>query len=214
MELSVHQLNQIVNGQLKEATSLPSIKKVVTDSRQLIGADQTIFFALVGPHFDGHQFIASCYEQGVRCFVVQKQPEVTTFPEASFIVVDHTLRALQQLAAWRRQQFLGTVVGITGSNGKTIVKEWLWQLLFPKNNLLRSPGSYNSQVGVPLSVLQLEPGYELAIFEAGISRKGEMEKLQAIIQPTIGIFTNIGSAHDEGFSDRIEKVREKIRLFR
>lgn len=214
MELSVHQLNQIVNGQLKEATSLPSIKKVVTDSRQLIGADQTIFFALVGPHFDGHQFIASCYEQGVRCFVVQTQPEVTTFPEASFIVVDHTLHALQQLAAWRRQQFLGTVVGITGSNGKTIVKEWLWQLLFPKNNLLRSPGSYNSQVGVPLSVLQLEPGYELAIFEAGISRKGEMEKLEAIIQPTIGIFTNIGSAHDEGFSDRIEKVREKIRLFR
>ena len=134
-------------------------------------------------------------------------------PEANIILVKDSLVALQQLAAWHRKQFSLPVIGITGSNGKTIVKEWLNQLLEDEYHIVRSPKSYNSQTGVPLSVWQLQPVHGLAIFEAGISRRGEMSRLEPMIRPTIGIFTNIGEAHSEGFDSRAEKAAEKLRLF-
>ncbi len=135
------------------------------------------------------------------------------FPEAIFLEVTHVLIALQKLAAYHRTQFNIPVIGITGSNGKTIVKEWLYQLLHTEEQIVRSPRSYNSQIGVPLSVWQLNHTHTLGIFEAGISQKGEMEALQKIIQPTIGIWTNIGAAHAEGFLNDAEKAAEKAKLF-
>jgi Alr-MurF fusion protein len=135
------------------------------------------------------------------------------FTDANILLVEDTLAALQQLAASHRRQFAIPVIGITGSNGKTIVKEWLNQLLEDEYHIVRSPKSYNSQTGVPLSVWQLQTGHELAIFEAGISRREEMRKLETIIRPTIGIFTNIGEAHSEGFKSRGEKAAEKLGLF-
>ncbi len=173
--------------------------------------DSTLFFALKGPGRDGQLFIDDLYKRGVRNFVVHSA--VAGFPGANIILVDDTLAALQQLAAYHRRQFVIPVIGITGSNGKTIVKEWLNQLLEDKFRIARSPRSYNSQTGVPLSVWQLGPEHELAIFEAGISRPGEMAKLKTIIQPTIGVFTNIGEAHSEGFDSRMSKAAEKLGLF-
>src|SRR5665213_741083 len=136
------------------------------------------------------------------------------FPEANFLVVQDSLVALHQLAAHHRQQFSYPVIAITGSNGKTIVKEWLWQLLRDDFNIVRSPKSYNSQVGVPLSVWQMNRDHQLAIFEAGISRMGEMIKLKSILKPNIAILTNIGSAHDENFSGREQKTNEKLLLLK
>jgi alanine racemase len=187
------------------------IEHLLVDSRRLIFPGTTLFFALKGPSRDGQLFIDDLYKRGVRNFVVHSA--VATFPGANIILVNDTLAALQQLAAYHRRQFAIPVIGITGSNGKTIVKEWLNQLLEDKFHIARSPRSYNSQTGVPLSVWQLGPEHELAIFEAGISRPGEMAKLETIIQPTIGVFTNIGEAHSEGFDNRMSKAAEKLRLF-
>ena len=153
------------------------------------------------------------YNDGVRAFVVSRQPDTEAFPGACFVVVDDTLMALQQLAAWHRQQYHIPVIGITGSNGKTIVKEWLAQLLGPDYNTVRSPKSYNSQVGVPLSVWQMNGAHQLGIFEAGISKPNEMGALQKIIRPTIGVFTNIGQAHGENFINFTQKAGEKLNLF-
>ena len=139
--------------------------------------------------------------------------ETSLYPEANFLLVNDTLDALQQLAAYHRQQFNIPVIGITGSNGKTIVKEWLYQLLHEDYNIVRSPKSYNSQIGVPLSVWQMNEQHTLAIFEAGISQQGEMEKLEKIIRPTIGVLTNIGEAHSEGFIDDDQKFKGKTELF-
>lgn len=172
-----------------------------------------MFFALSGPQRDGHQYISELYGKGLRYFVVSKEVELDQFPEAVFLQVPDTLQALQLLCAWHRKQFQLPVIGITGSNGKTIVKEWLNQLLEPDHSIIRSPKSYNSQIGVPLSVWPLQPHHTLGIFEAGISQSGEMERLQKIIQPTIGVFTNIGSAHGEGFLNIRQKINEKLRLF-
>src|SRR5262249_3719133 len=150
------------------------------------------FFAIKGPRRDGHGFIEPLYAKGVRYFVVSEPVNTATIPEAGIIQVKNVLQALQMLAAHHRKQFSIPVIGITGSNGKTIVKEWLNQLLEDQYTIIRSPRSYNSQIGVPLSVWPMNETHDLAIFEAGISQSGEMEKLQKIIQPTIGIFTNIG----------------------
>lgn len=171
-----------------------------------------MFFALVSRRRNGHHFIGEAYRQGVRCFVISENAG-TDHPGACFIAVNNTLAALQQMAAWHRSHFTIPVVGITGSNGKTIVKEWLNQLLQDKNKVVRSPKSFNSQIGVPLSVWQINPSHSVGIFEAGISKPGEMEALQKIIQPTIGILTNIGAAHAEGFSSRRQKLEEKLLLF-
>lgn len=190
-----------------------SIEQLLIDSRKLIFPQTSLFFALPGFRRDGHSFIEVLYEKGVRNFIVCNPISAEQFPGSNIIHVPDTLQALQVLTAWHRKQFSMPVIGITGSNGKTIVKEWLNQLLEEKYSIIRSPKSYNSQIGVPLSVWPMADTHEVAIFEAGISQSGEMDRLQKIIQPTIGIFTNIGEAHSEGFLNVRQKVNEKLRLF-
>ena len=186
---------------------------LLIDSRNLTQSSHTIFFAISTKFNNGHRYIDELYHKGVTKFVVEPDFNTQLYPDASFIVVENTLVALQKLSRYHRQLFSIPVVGITGSNGKTIVKEWLLQLLAQDFNICASPKSYNSQIGVPLSVWQLNKEHELAIFEAGISQKGEMETLSSIIQANIGILTHLGPAHDEGFDDFSQKINEKTSLF-
>jgi Alr-MurF fusion protein len=188
---------------------------LVIDSRQVQMPTRSVFFAFRGKHYDGHGFVAGLYAQGVRHFVVDQSAALPeqAMPGALVLEAESVVAALQELVAYHRQQFSLPVVGITGSNAKTIVKEWLGRLLAPGQQVIKSPKSYNSQVGVPLSVWPLGPAHTVGVFEAGVSRLGEMAKLAAIIRPTIGIFTNIGTAHDEGFASRHEKIQEKLHLF-
>jgi Alr-MurF fusion protein len=200
------------------------VNELLIDSRRLSHPEKTLFVALVTSRNDGHHYIQELYEKGVRNFLVSKPPSPPPTPPpieggeggvlGNFIVVSDTLIALQAFAAYHRSQFNIPVVGITGSNGKTIVKEWLYQLMNADKQIVRSPKSYNSQIGVPLSVLETSHDHNLAIFEAGISEPGEMEHLEPIIRPTIGIFTNIGHAHDENFLSSRQKTTEKLELFR
>lgn len=190
------------------------IRQLLIDSRKLSHAESSLFFAIKGDRHDGHKFIPELYDKGVRTFVVNELPKNTEkLQEACFLLTADTLHALQHLSAHHRKQFSIPVIGITGSNGKTIVKEWLYQLLREDRNIVRSPKSFNSQVGVPLSVWQMSEENELAVFEAGISFPDEMDHLEKIISPTLGIFTNIGQAHDENFLDARQKIREKLKLF-
>lgn len=210
-EIAIH-----ANGTLFPGREEPlSIREILIDSRRLVHPASTLFVAIVSGRNDGHRYIHELYERGVRSFLVSVLPDRpgTFLPLASFIRVTDTLEALQKLGAAHRSRFSIPVVGITGSNGKTIVKEWLFQLMNRDRKIVRSPKSYNSQIGVPLSVWKMEPGDDLALFEAGISMPGEMEKLEPVIRPTLGVFTNIGHAHDEGFKDPGQKVEEKLRLF-
>jgi alanine racemase len=188
------------------------IDAISIDSRSLQNGENTMFFAISGPNNDGHTYINELIDKGVRHFVVTYIPETVT-GKANFLVVENTLDALQKFAAYYRSLFDFPIIGITGSNGKTIIKEWLNFLLSPDYNIIRSPKSYNSQVGVPLSILGIKEKHNLGIFEAGISTMHEMEKLEKIIRPTIGILSNIGSAHDEGFSSVADKIKEKLKLF-
>lgn len=188
-----------------------SIQNVSIDSRSLQHNQNTLFFCIIGPNHNGHSFITELIEKGVNNFVVSENVE--RIEGVNFLKVKDTLVALQQFAAFYRKKFSFPIIGITGSNGKTIVKEWLNFLLSPDFNIIRSPKSYNSQVGVPLSVLGINNQHNLGIFEAGISTVNEMQKLEAIIHPTIGILTNIGSAHDEGFENLGQKIKEKLKLF-
>ncbi len=189
------------------------ITDLSTDSRRLFMAEQTVFFALDSIQSDAHQFIEDAYQKGVRSFVVARHIEVSGLPGSSIILVEDPLIALQKLARYHRHQFSIPIIGITGSNGKTIVKEWLYQLLNEDYNIIRSPKSYNSQIGVPLSVWQINSQHTLGIFEAGISQPGEMELLKYIVSPNIGVLTNIGEAHDSGFTSHQEKLFEKLKLF-
>lgn len=214
MNYSIQHIAVVAGAKLLQLHSNDHIEHLLLDSRRLIFPSTSLFFALKGPRRDGVVFIDDLYQKGVRNFVISTAIDVTRYPEANFILVDDTVNALQQLAALHRQSIDIPVIGITGSNGKTIVKEWLNQLLQDRYKIVRSPKSYNSQIGVPLSIWQMNSRHELAIFEAGISRPGEMQKLQAIIQPTIGIFTNIGEAHGEGFQDHRHKALEKAMLFK
>lgn len=222
MVYNLSQITSILGAQLRgnrlaTANTQPQVSILLTDSRSLTFADQTLFFALKTGKGDGHRYIPQLYNQGVRAFVISESNENyrNTCPEAWFLVVSNTLQALQRLAAWHRRQFTQIpVVGITGSNGKTIVKEWIYQLLSPIKHVVRSPRSFNSQIGVPLSVWQIDAEHQLAVFEAGISQPGEMERLEPIIQPTIGILTNIGTAHAAGFDSMQHKLVEKLQLFR
>ncbi|MFN3967591.1 bifunctional UDP-N-acetylmuramoyl-tripeptide:D-alanyl-D-alanine ligase/alanine racemase [Flavobacterium sp.] len=188
------------------------IDAISIDSRSLQNGENTLFFAISGPNNDGHSYIEELIEKGVKHFVVTHIPENVS-GKANFLVVENTLEALQKFASYYRSLFDFPIIGITGSNGKTIIKEWLNFLLSPDYNIIRSPKSYNSQVGVPLSILGINEKHNLGIFEAGISTTNEMEKLQKIIRPTIGILSNIGSAHDEGFPSVAEKIKEKLKLF-
>ncbi|GGZ20977.1 bifunctional UDP-N-acetylmuramoyl-tripeptide:D-alanyl-D-alanine ligase/alanine racemase [Echinicola pacifica] len=191
------------------------VSYISTDTRKIIYGPETLFVALSGFKVDGHAYLMQAYEQELRVFVVETLPEhLDRYPEATFLRVSSSVLALQQLAKYQREQFEKPVIAITGSNGKTIVKEWLGQLLSSKYQVAKSPKSYNSQTGVPLSVFGIEPSHQLAILEAGISRPHEMELLEDIIQPDLGIFTTIGTAHAEGFADETEKLLEKIKLFK
>jgi alanine racemase len=189
------------------------ITDLLLDSRRATFTESSLFFALKGARRDGHAFIDEAYRKGIRNFVVSDNVNAEELAGANIILVKDTLDALQSLAGHHRMQFHIPVIGITGSNGKTIVKEWLNELLADKYTIVRSPKSYNSQIGVPLSVWHLNEQATLAIFEAGISQSGEMDKLQKIIQPDIGVFTNIGDAHSSGFLNIKQKLREKLRLF-
>lgn len=189
------------------------VDHVSIDSRSLQNGSQTLFFALSGANNDAHLYISELIEKGVQNFVVQYIPD-NCKGKANFLVVEDTLKALQVFAAYYRNLFDFPVIGLTGSNGKTIVKEWLNFLLSPDFNIIRSPKSYNSQVGVPLSVIAINEKHNLGIFEAGISTVNEMANLEKIIKPNIGVLTNIGSAHDEGFQNLEQKINEKLRLFK
>ena len=190
------------------------VEHLLLDSRRIAFPATSLFFAIRGERRDGHRFIREAYQKGVRGFVISEQLDEAAYPGASFLRVNDTLAALQQLAAAHRSRFHIPVIGITGSNGKTIVKEWLFQLLHPDYQVVRSPRSYNSQVGVPLSVWQMGPRHTLGLFEAGISKPGEMQRLLPVIRPDIVVLTNIGEAHSEGFAGREQKATEKLWLAR
>ena len=213
MEYKTKNIAAIIDGKILQLHRESIIEHLLIDSRKVYSSPTSLFFALKGSRRDGHQFIPELYKRGVQNFVISEVLHVDDYPEANFILVADALEALQRLAGFHRKQFNIPVIGVTGSNGKTIVKEWLYQLLHENFNIVRSPKSYNSQIGVPLSIWQMNSHHELAIFEAGISKPGEMEKLEKIIQPTIGILTNIGEAHSENFPNREEKLKEKLKLF-
>jgi len=212
MSFSIHEIVKITEGRLTQESDIRPIERLLIDSRKLTHAGDGLFFALRGERNDGHKYISDAYAAGVRNFVVEHQPEVS-LTDASIVVVKNSMKALQLVAAAHRKQFDIPVVGITGSNGKTIAKEWLNQLLCDDFNIVRSPKSYNSQIGVPLSVWNMESVHTLALFEAGISMPGEMDELAKIISPTIGIFTSIGSAHSENFLSKRQLIGEKLNLF-
>jgi Alr-MurF fusion protein len=211
---TVNEIAGIIGGAVKGEGSV-IISAFLTDSRAIRPSEGTMFIALRTGRNDGHRYIEELVARGVAAFLVLDDYDTREYQEkgVSFICTGNTLAALHKLATHHRERFRIPVIGITGSNGKTTVKEWLYHLLKPDYSICRSPKSYNSQIGVPLSVLSLRPEHNLAIFEAGISRVGEMERLQPIIKPSVGVFTSLGSAHDEGFSDRGEKLREKLKLF-
>lgn len=207
-------LRKCCNGSWLAQVPASAVSELAIDSRRINEPSRAAFIALRTERRDGHAYIPAAYEAGVRLFIVSKEIDDSDYPEASFLLVKDTLVALQCIAACHRKKFSIPVIGITGSNGKTIVKEWLFSALSEDRRIVRSPRSYNSQIGVPLSVWLMNPEDELAVFEAGISRPGEMEALEKIIRPTIGIFTNIGEAHSEGFLSQRQKITEKLLLFR
>ncbi|NNV55573.1 bifunctional UDP-N-acetylmuramoyl-tripeptide:D-alanyl-D-alanine ligase/alanine racemase [Limnovirga soli] len=213
MQYDIQHISEITKATALLHNKNTVIEHLATDSRRIAFPATTLFFALVTERRDGHAYIAELCERGISNFIVDHSFDNTPFTEANFLVVKNTLLALQTLAAYHRQQFAYQVIGITGSNGKTIVKEWLYQLLSPDYTIIRSPRSYNSQIGVPLSVWQMSAENNLAIFEAGISKPGEMEALANIIQPTIGLLTNIGEPHSDGFASPQQKLEEKLLLF-
>ena len=208
-------LQDIVRGEFLQYNKDFPISYLSTDSRKIIHNESSVFFAIKGKIHDGHQYIGDLYRNNIRQFILEnKDINVQDYPEANFFWCGNSITALQELAAYYRQLFDFRILAITGSNGKTIVKEWISQILSWKYNVVRSPGSYNSQIGVPLSIWQINKSHDFGVFEAGISTTGEMENLERIIKPDDGILTNIGSAHDEGFRSRAEKLEEKIRLFK
>lgn len=212
LNLNLSHITTFCKGVLQGETSSFSPQQISIDSRSLHNGKDTLFFAIKGQNHDAHRYLDDLITRGVRHFVVEYIPN-NLKEKATFIVVENSLLALQQLAREHRKTFDFPFVGITGSNGKTVVKEWLNFLLSPKHLIVRNPKSYNSQVGVPLSILAIDGQYDFGIFEAGISLPEEMQHLESIIQPTYGILTNIGVAHDEGFPNRETKSREKIKLF-
>ncbi|WP_029278026.1 bifunctional UDP-N-acetylmuramoyl-tripeptide:D-alanyl-D-alanine ligase/alanine racemase [Pedobacter borealis] len=209
---TIAKIAEILNADAKLVDEQVIIQYLVIDSRSVLVPENSVFFAL-SSHRDGHEFIRDAYAKEIRNFVITEAKYVNEYPDCNFLLVDDALASLQKLAIEHRNQFDLRTIGITGSNGKTIVKEWLYQLLAADFNIVKSPKSYNSQIGVPLSVWQIEGDHTLGIFEAGISAVNEMQYLAEIIRPEIGILTNIGEAHAEGFSSKKEKLTEKLKLF-
>ena len=218
MNYTVKRIASIVEGELiNDSNNDFVVKDLLFDSRLLVSPENTLFFSLKSHRNDGNKYIKELYDKGVKAFVIEDTISISKVIEnkndAIFIKVDDTLKALQKTAACHRDNYNIPIIGITGSNGKTIVKEWLYQIVGQTMSVARSPKSYNSQIGVPLSVWQLNDLHEVAIFEAGISRPDEMQNLKEIIKPTIGIFTNIGQAHGKNFENINAKVEEKLKLF-
>lgn len=211
---SISVIGKAMNGYFLQQANDDRIIHLVYDSRRLQQPATSVFFALKTEHNDGHKYVYDAYKKGIRNFVISDAMGVKNLSGSNIIRVEDTLKALQELAAFHRRHFSIPVIGITGSNGKTIVKEWLYHLLEDDHKIVRSPKSFNSQIGVPLSVWQMNPQHTLGIFEAGISYPGEMKELEKVIQPTIGVLTNIGEAHSEGFLDNTHKLAEKLFLFR
>ncbi len=213
---NISQIASVIHAKTFSKNDDGYVEHILLDSRKLLFPATSVFFALSSSRRNANSFIAELHEKGVKCFAVDEnfaETDMSKFPGATFLQVTDVMQALQALAAFHRYQFAVPVIGITGSNGKTIVKEWLYQLLQQDFNIVRSPKSYNSQIGVPLSIWQMNSLNTLGIFEAGISMPGEMERLEKMIKPCIGIFTNIGEAHSEGFENTGEKINEKIKLF-
>ena len=216
MHLSFSQLEKITGGEILLFPSDMAIESLLTDSRKVSIRQGTLFIAIKGDFHDGHDYIDKVYQDGIRQFLVEAGDKTTYshLAGANVIKVTDSLAALQKMTAFHRSRFSVPIIGITGSNGKTIVKEWLSQMLSGKLKVVKSPKSYNSQLGVPLSVWQLNSGHQVGVFEAGISKSGEMARIEMVMRPTIGVFTNIGPAHDKGFTSRQEKIQEKAKLFK
>lgn len=221
MNLNLEQVIQICNAKYMIGENLVNqidfknikIQHLLYDSRRLNFIDNTLFFAFKTTNNDGHKYIKELYNKGIRLFICENLQDLNQFPDAIFILVKDSLESLQKIAKYKRENFHKEVIAITGSNGKTIIKEWIVQLTQENKKICYSPRSYNSQIGVALSLWQLNTNYDLGLFEAGISKPNEMTRLQEMIQPTIGIFTNIGSAHQINFSSLEEKIEEKLKLF-
>ncbi len=211
---SFAQVAAMMGGEVVKGSLETAVNPIYTDSRKPQANANSLFIAIKGDRHDGNLYVQELYERGQRNFVLSYIPIGLQIPDANVILVKDGLGALQSLAASHRKRYSYPVIGITGSNGKTTLKEWLYQLLHPHYQIVRSPRSYNSQLGVPLSVWLMNETHNLAIFEAGISLRGEMEKLEKILSPDIGIFTNIGDAHQENFQSTEEKIREKMNLFK
>ena len=214
MTYTIEKITTLI-GARRYGTADANIAFLLTDSRSLCFPEETLFFAIKSERNDGHKYIQNLYLRGVRNFVVTSVPDnyQARFPQGNFLKVTDTLEALQRLAERHRDEFNIPIVGITGSNGKTVVKEWLYQVLSPDCFVTRSPRSYNSQIGVPLSVWLMNDDTKVGVFEAGISKPGEMLALRDIIQPTIAVLTNLGAAHQENFTSIEAKCKEKLILF-
>ncbi len=210
--ITIKDIARVTNGSIVGDENR-EIAFFATDSRSLPRIKNVMFVAISGPHHNGNDFIENVYKQGIRNILTDETP-AKPLEDVCYCVVKNSLEALQQISAYKRDQFKGTVIAITGSNGKTIVKEWLYQVLQRSYRVVRSPRSFNSQLGVPLSLWQLSSQYEIGIIEAGISKSGEMQKLENIIHPDIGILTNIGPAHRENFRSESQKLEEKLILFK
>jgi alanine racemase len=214
LNLDITDFIAAINGKLHGLSLEGKIQEVIIDTRKIVAPVGTVFFALQGEFRDGHNYIDVALEKGVQFFIVTKLPQKQKLNKACFIEVPNTIKALQELAAFHRNKFNYPIVAITGSAGKTTVKEWLYHLLALDRNIVRSPKSYNSQIGVPLSLLELHDDAELALIEVGISKPGEMNNLELIVNPTFGIFTSFGRAHEENFSTNSEHLEEKLALFK
>lgn len=216
MTYSIEEIAGIIGGKIICNPNPDAVlKDIANDSRQITDGRETLFFALKGPRNDGHRYLPALAGQGVGAIVISQVPDdLAIFKSSALILVKDTLAALHRLASFHRHRFTFPVIGVTGSNGKTIIKEWLFELLNQHFSIIRSPKSYNSQIGVPLSVWLMNPAHSLAVIEAGISEPGEMKNLEKIISPEIGVLTNIGSAHQEHFIDARQKTLEKLVLFK
>lgn len=215
MEYTIQDINSIIEGKLiGDINKIQIIHHIIFDSRKWFHPTGSIFICFKRLRRDGHLFIPELYQKGVRHFLISDPVQTVLFPEAQFILVDDTLKALQKWAIRHRVKYSPVVIGITGSNGKTIIKEWIYDLIGADKSAHKSPLSFNSQIGVALSVLGIDESHELAILEAGISRPGEMKLLEKLIRPTIGIFSHLGTAHNAGFKSPDEKLKEKAKLFK
>ncbi len=212
--IKASEINGCLKGYLVQQAADITIEKILFDSRKISHPATSLFVPLISDRRNAHSYIDEVYQAGVRCFLISEDIHVDHLPGAWIVKVNDTLAAVQKLSAFYRAKFHIPIVGITGSNGKTVIKEWLYQLLEKDYRIVRSPKSFNSQIGVPISVWLLRPDTQLAIFEAGISQAGEMERLEKIVKPTIGIFSNIGESHNEGFLNIRHKINEKLLLFK